>query len=288
MSAPATNPLSYNAYIQQVAAMAVYQTAESGGVYSFVDAPPELIVPQMLNYAELRIQRDLDMLASQSSNIYPLTQGSQVFSLPVDDFVTVQSLEIVTLSGGDQPLTTDSGVLITTDSGTPIYTSGTSVVVDAYPLLPTSKEFIQNCYGGATSAGPPKYFAMYGDNFGDEQDSYTNIYLGPAPNFGYSLRVTGTCRSPSLYNNAEAGIADTGYTYISAYFPDLLVMASMIYLSAFQRNFSATSDSPDMGQTYEKQYQALRLGAIGEENRRKQQGSGWTAYSTPVSATSTR
>jgi hypothetical protein len=258
----ATNPLSYNNYIQQMAAMAVVQAAETGGVWAFSDTALATSTPEMLNYAELRIQRDMNMLASTTSNTYTLTQGVNVFALPVDDFVTVQTLEICTTSSGS--------------------------VVNATPLLPTSKEFIQNCYGGIASANQPQYFAMYGDNFGDEQDSYTNILLGPCPNYAYTLRVTGTARSPSLYQNAVSGIADTEFTYISAYFPDLLVIASMIYITMYQRNFSATSDSPDMGMTYEKQYQALRLGAIGEEDRRKQMGSAWSAYATPTSATPTR
>jgi hypothetical protein len=68
----------------------------------------------------------------------------------------------------------------------------------------------------------------------------------------------------------------------------MLIMASMIYISAFQRNFGPTSDTPESGMTYEKQYQALRLGAIAEENRKKFQCSGWSSYSTPTSATPTR
>jgi hypothetical protein len=68
----------------------------------------------------------------------------------------------------------------------------------------------------------------------------------------------------------------------------MLIQASMIYITAFQRNFSATSDSPEMGVTYEKQYQTLLGSARGEEDRKKSQGSGWTAYSTPPSATSVR
>lgn len=261
MTAP-TNPLSYNQYIQNIGVMAVAPTQETTGVYSFVDPPLQTIIGQMLNYAELRISRDLDLLSSQTSNIYTLTQGVNVFPLPVNDFQTVQTLEIVQLSGG--------------------------VVANATPLTPVSKEFIQNVYSGLYSAGTPEYFAMYGDNFGGEQDSFTNILLGPPPNYAYSLRVTGTALAPSLYQSAVIGNADTVYTYISAYYPDLLMMASMIYISAYQRNFSATSDSADMGQTYEKQYQALRLGAVPLENRRKSQGSGWTAYSTPIAATPTR
>lgn len=262
MSAPATNPLSFNGYVQNIGVMAVATTSLNAGVYQFDDATLQTILPQMLNYAELRIARDLDMLSSQTSNFYTLTAGVNVFSLPVNDFLTVQTLEIVELSNGN--------------------------VVNSHPLIPVSKEFIQNCYGGLFTANRPKYFALYGDNFGDEQDSFTNILFGPAPNFGYSLRVTGTALAPSLYQSATAGPADTAYTYISQWYPDMLMMASMIYISAFQRNFSATSDSADMGQTYEKQYQALRLGAVPLENRRKQQGSGWSAYSTPIAATPTR
>ena len=254
-----TNPLSFNSYVTQIGIMAVVQTQNVGGVVQFVDPAAQGILPQLLNYAELRIQRDLDLLASQSSNTYTLTPGVNVFPLPVDDFLTVQTLEVL-VSPGATPT----------------------------PLLPVSKEFIQNCYGGLSSAGTPQYFAMYGDNFSSEQDTNTNILLGPPPNFGYTLRVTGTCREPSLYQNAQAGIADTEYTYISSYMPDLLIMASMIYISAFQRNFGPISDSPESGMTYEKQYQALRIGAISEENRRKQMGSGWSSYSTPVSATPTR
>ena len=262
MTTPATNPLSFNSYVTQLGVMAVALTTSNAGVEQFVDAPLQAIVPMMLNYAELRISRDLDFQSSQTSNVYTLTAGVNVFPVPVNDFLTVQTLEIVYLSNG--------------------------TVVNSCPLIPVSKEFIQNCYGGLFSANTPKYFAMYGDSFDGSQDVNTNILFGPAPNFAYSLRVTGTQREPSLYQNAVAGIADTGYTYISQWYPDMLIMASMIYVSAFQRNFGNMGDTPESGMTYEKQYQALRLGAIAEENRRKQQGSAWTAYSTPTSATPTR
>ncbi len=242
--------------------MAVVTTTNVAGVVQGVDPDFNNIIPNMLNYAELRIQRDLDMLSSQTSNTYPLTVGLNVFPLPVDDFLTVQTLEIVQTSAGS--------------------------VVNASPLLPVSKEFIQNVYGGLGSAGTPQYFAMYGDTFGGTEDVNTNILFGPAPNYAYTLRVTGTTRAPSLNKYATAGVADTQYTYISAYYPDLLVLASMIYITMFQRNFGPASDTPESGMTYEKQYQAIRLGAIPEENRRKSQGSGWSAYSTPTAATPTR
>jgi hypothetical protein len=262
MTSPNTNELSYNQYIQQIASMAVVTASEVLGVWQFVDAPLQVIVPQILNYAELRIQRDLDLLAGQTSNIYTLTQGNNIFPLPINDFFTVETLEILFMNGAQ--------------------------VVNSQTLLPVSKEFIQNCYSGLASAGTPQYYAMYGDNFGTPAFAFNNVLLGPPPNFSYPIRVTGLIKIPSLFNYATEGVADTQFTYISAYYPDMLIMASMIYISAFQRNFSATSDSADMGMTYEKQYQALRLGGVQDENERNLEGSGWTAYMTPTSATPTR
>ena len=257
-----TNPLSYNQYIQSLAGMAVYGASEISGIWAFTDAPPQLQVPMILNYAELRIQRDLDMLPAQSSNIYTLTPNNYIFQLPVDDFIIVQRAAIVTLSG--------------------------STVAAVAPLVQTSQEFIQNVYGGTFNAGQPEYYAMIGDVFGGNEDTFNQIALGPTPNYAYSIRIHGLTRMPSLYKYATSGLADTSYTYISAYYPDMFIMASMIYISAFQRNFSATSDDTQMGMTYEKQYQILRLAAIDEENRKKSQGSGWSSYSTPTAATPTR
>ena len=262
MSVPATTPLSYNAYIQQMGVMAIVQTVETSGVWAGVDPAFNTIVPQMLNYAELRIARDIDILNSQTTNLYTLTAGDPILAIPINDFLILQTLEIVQQSG--------------------------SATVSGTPLLPVSKEFIQNCFSGLANAGTPQYFVVVGDNFGDGADSYNKVLFGPPPNYPYTVRVTGSIRMASLYTYASAGPADTSYTYISQFYPDLLILASMIYITMFQRNFGPASDTPESGMTYEKQYQALRIGAIAEENRKKLQGSAWSAYSTPVSATPTR
>src|ERR1700677_1042897 len=256
------NPLSFNSWVQTIGSMAVVQTQETSGVWGFVDAPLQIVLPQILSYAEGRIQRDLDILAGQTSNIYTLVAQNPIFGLPINDFFTVETLEILYMNG--------------------------SQVVNSSTLLPVSKELIQNCYSGLANAGTPQFYAMFGSNFGDGADTINNILLGPTPNFAYPVRVTGFIKVPSLLSYASIGVADTSFTYISSFLPDLLVMASMIFISAFQRNFSATSDSADMGLSYEKQYQALRLGAISDENSRNLEGSAWTAYMTPTSPTPTR
>jgi hypothetical protein len=65
-------------------------------------------------------------------------------------------------------------------------------------------------------------------------------------------------------------------------------MASMIYVSGYQRNFGRANDDPQMAVSYEGQYKALMQGAMIEEARKKFQSSGWTSMSPSPVATPTR
>lgn len=256
---PQTTPLTYNGYVTQVATMAVVNVQTTSGVVVGVDAEFNAIIPQMLNYAELRIQRDLDLLPSQTSRTYTLTIGNNQLQLGAYDFVTVQT---VTLNV--------SGV--------------------TYPLLPSTKEYLQNVYGSSAvgSRGQPKLFAMYGGDLATGGETYNNILLGPYPDIAYNVEVIGTVRLPTLYENATTPLAATGTTFISTYFPDLLIQASLIYISQFQRNFGQASNDPAMGPTYELQYQNLLRAAAVEEGRKKFSASAWSSMSPQVAATPTR
>jgi hypothetical protein len=165
-----------------------------------------------------------------------------------------------------------------------------SVAGVTYPLLPSTKEYLQNVYGSSASGsrGQPKVFAMYGGDLATGGETYNNILLGPYPDVAYNVEVIGTVRLPTLYENATTPLAATGTTFISTYFPDLLVQASLIYISQFQRNFGQASNDPAMGPTYELQYQNLLRGAAVEEGRKKFSASAWSSMSPPVAATPTR
>jgi hypothetical protein len=65
-------------------------------------------------------------------------------------------------------------------------------------------------------------------------------------------------------------------------------MASMIYVSAYQRNWGRQSDDPQMAQSYESQYQALMKGAMVEEYRKKFQSAAWGPQSPSPVATPPR
>lgn len=256
-----TTALSYNLYVTQIATMAVLQQTlvTSNDVVSSTDPNFQNIIPQMLNYAELRISRDVDFLATQNQQQFSVAiNNNQLPITPATDFVTLQTITVTDGSGNTTPLT------------------------------PVSKSFLQNVYGSSSAVGTPQYFAMFGGDLATGGQAQQNVIFGPWTDGAYTFNVTGTTRQPTLYNYAVSGQADTTYTFISQNLPDLLLMASMIYLSAYQRNFGRESDDPQMAQSYENQYQLLLKGAIVEESRKKFQADGWTSYSPSPVATPTR
>ena len=205
------------------------------------------ILPDAIEYAELRLYRDLDLLSTVSANTsFSTAANASKLSLTQGTFVTLQNVNVITPSGTSNP-----------DLGTRV------------PLLPVSKEYIQYSWPSATNAGVPQYFAMI-----DER----TFSLGPWPDSAYTLEIIGTIRPETL------SAANTT-TFISQYLPDIFLMASMIFISGYQRNFGRQSDDPQMSQSYESQYNALLKGATVEEYRRKFQASGWTSLSSSPVAT---
>ena len=235
--------MDYNTYVQQIATMAVIPTTDTNF---------QIILPQMISYAELRMQRDLDFLSTQISNSsYSFTSGNNTLTIPTSAFVVVQTFEVI-------------------DGST-----------NSSPLLPVGKEYIQNVYGTGSTQGLPQYFAVYGGDSATTGLTSQNMIVGPIPDSNYSVRLTGTIRSAPLS-------ATNTTTYISVYLPDMFIMASMIYISAYQRNFGRQSDDPQMAQSYEGQYQALLRSALIEENRKKFEAAAWTSYSPAPAASPTR
>jgi len=142
------------------------------------------------------------------------------------------------------------------------------------PLLPTTKEFLDAVYGSSFTAnrGQPQYFVPFNE---------TLFYLGPVPDQAYPVEVVGTYRPNSLSSTNPT-------TFISLYLPDVFIMASMIYISAYQRNFGRANDDPQMAITYESQYQALLKSALVEEARKTFESSGWSSQSPATIATPAR
>lgn len=242
--------LTYATYKTQIAQMAVVEEDD----VNFL-----AILPSMIDYATLRINRDLDLLitsASLSGAEYKLTAGNRnlSFSQNLPDgsyFVVSEQINLITPAGQTDP------------------NAGTRT-----PLLPATKEFLDAVFGSSIvdNRAQPKYFAPFND---------TLFLVGPVPDEEYYVEVVGTVRPAPLS-------ADVPVTFISQYLPELLIMASMIYISAYQRNFGRQSDDPQMAQSYESQYGMLLKSAMVEEARKKYEGAAWSSQAPAPVASPTR
>jgi hypothetical protein len=242
-----TTGLSYNGTVSGTASY-IQQIAEMA-VVDQTDANYVAILPMMITYAENRMYRDIDfLLTSTAITGYSIVSGSRQVTIPEGVLVVSEQINLITPVGQSNP-----------DVGT------------RTPLLPTTKEYLDAVYGSSTYTGVPQYFAPFNDNL---------FYVGPFADQNYFVEIVGTYRPASLS-------ATNLTTFISLYLPDVFIMASMIYISAYQRNFGRQSDDPAMAQSYETQYQALLKGAVIEEARKKFEASGWSSQSpSPVASPS--
>jgi hypothetical protein len=247
-----TVPLTWNGFVSAVANLAVEDVSLVNGVMTG-NAQFNQALATAISYSENRCQRDLDLLALETSRGYVLTTGINLLAVPPTDFVTVRTIEV----GGA-------------------------------PLLPVSKEYVQNVFPSGSTLGTPTVFAMYGGGASDGGNAASNILLGPAPDTPYAATVTGTQRMPSLYYSATTPLAATGTTWISTNLPDLLVQAAMIPISEYQRQFGATSNDPQMPGIYEQNYMTLMNGVRTENLRARFAASAWSSAATSVAATPSR
>lgn len=245
--------LTYSTYVTQIAEMAVVNPTDDNLL---------TILPAMIDYAELRIYRDLDLISTSISIQSPsivLTAGNRNLSFPMTlpdssgTIVVSEQLNLILPAGQTDP-----------DAET----------AERVALMPTTKEFLDAVYGSNLSAarGQPKYYSAFNENL---------FFVGPVPNTQYYVEVVATYRPNAMS-------ASNPVTFISQYLPDLLIMASMIYISAYQRNFGKESDDPQMAQSYESQYKGLLQSAMVEENRKKYEGSGWSSQAPSPIASPTR
>lgn len=215
------------------------------------DDPNFLIVlPQAITYAELRMQRDIDFLNTTLSRTVTISPGSRQFNIADGNpFVVTEQVNVILPAG-----------VIDLDQG------------ERQPLTPITKEYLDAVWGSSSTRGVPEYYAPLDDEI---------IIVGPFADNNYTLEVVGTVRFSTLSGTNTSN-------FISEQLPDLLVMACMIYLSAYQRNFGRMSDDPQMGMSYEAQYQALLKSAVVEESRKKYESAAWSSQAPSITATPAR
>lgn len=214
------------------------------------DADYLQVLPSIINDAELRIYRDLDLLDSSVRSTTTLTAGNRNLVLPTGNGTPIVTTEINVIT----PVSTEP------DSGT------------RNQLQPASQEMLNVMWPSVTGSTVPQYWAMVNQG---------NVILGPWPDAAYVVEVVHTIHPQSLSSTNTT-------TLLSTYFPDLFIAGCMVFGAAYQKNFGSAVDDPKAGITWEGHYQELLKGAQVEEARKVFTSQGWSAEQPAPLATPPR
>lgn len=229
--------INYTTYVDQISNLLVIGSTDSNFT---------TMLPGMIDYAEGRLYRELDLLATRISTTVTLSSGVRTVALSTTSgyFRVVENLNVYTS------------------------TSVTSSNATRAPLTMVSRDFIDAVYPSASAnTGQPIFAAMQSDS---------TLLFGPSPSAGYTLEVVGTIQ-PSPLSSGNSS------TFLTQNLPDLFIAASMIFGSGYMRDFGAEADNPKMGASWEAQYTSLFQSANVEFLRQKYQSGGWThAQPSPI------
>ena len=195
------------------------------------------VLPNIIDDAEQRIYRDLDLLSTiirdQSAT---LTANSRNFTFP-QHFVVSESINVFTPAAS---------------------------TTTRNQLVPVSREWLDAVWGNEVAASTPsipQYYAMITDQ---------TIIVGPPPDTSYTMEIVGTIRPTPLS-------AANPTTYLTLYLPDLFISASMVFGYGFLKNFSSMADDPQGAVSWEGHYQKLLVSANIEEVRKRYASQAWSS-----------
>jgi hypothetical protein len=153
--------MDYTNYIQSIANL----TALANPALPVADMPPEFqqIIPQMIDFAEKKIYRELDVIDTIWSSQSTLTRKSRVVIPPparYGSYITFQNVSILIPSPPQR-----------------------------VQLQPVTIQYLNSVWGTEATLAVPLYFAPY------RQDAF---FVGPYPDKNYTFEVLGTYRPEPL------------------------------------------------------------------------------------------
>ncbi len=234
--------LSYNTLVADLANMIVVSPVDVGYITA---------LPNIIDDAEQRLYRELDLLSTVTRDTAPLVASNRNFTLPQNNgrFVGLDQMNVITPAGQTNP-----------DLGT------------RNPMLPVSKEFLDAVFPSISGAGVPKSFAPISDQ---------QWIVGAWPDAAYTVEVVGWIRpAPLSFTNQT--------TFLSLYLPDVFLAACLVMSAGYQMNFSSMGDNPQAAVSWETHVKTLIDSAKVEEIRKKFGSQGWTSKSPDPIATPPR
>lgn len=232
--------LTYTSYVSQLTNMM--------SVASSTDPSFTVFLPGAIDYAEGRLYRDLDLLATRLvSTAVSCSSGVRTVALSTaaGTFLVIERVSVLTSTG----------------SGSSIATRNPTVFV--------SPDWLDAVYPTAVSSycGLPLYVTRPTDQ---------TLAFGPAPDANYGLEIATTIRPAPLD-------ATNSSTWLTQNVPELFMAATMVFAAGYQQNFGAQADNPQASGSWEQQYKMLLDSANLDELRKKYRAEGWSpAKPSPV------
>lgn len=232
--------LTYTSYVSQLTNMMA--------VASSTDANFSTFLPGAIDYAEGRIYRDTDLLATRVTDTSGTCSSgvrSVALSTAQGTFLVVERVNMLTSAGAPSSAATRN------------------------PVIFVSADMLDAVYPSAASSntGLPQWVARISD---------TTLLLGPTPDAPYSVEVYGTQRPTPLS-------AVNSSTWLTQNVPELFMAASMVFAAGFMRDFGSQSDNPQLAQSWETQYGTLLRQLSVDELRKKYQSDAWSnAQPSPI------
>lgn len=216
----------------------------------------QLILPSVIEYADNRLYRELDLLNTVfRDSTFAFTALNRNVTLPSPSTSTTTGIFETTLGfNAITPVATQP------DSG------------KRNPLVPVTRDFLDMAWPSTVGAGVPQFYAPI---------TQTTFIVGPWPDAAYVLEVIGTIRPAPLSSTNTT-------TFLSQYLPDLYLAAACVFMFGYQRDFGGQSDDPQTAQSWETQYKTLFASASLEETRKRYAGPAWTSQSPAPAANPAR
>jgi hypothetical protein len=233
--------INYTTYIAQITNLMVTSTADTNF---------NTMAPGMIDYAEQRIYRELDLLFTRTNDTsITLSSGVRTVAIStVPNFVGIEQINVWSPVGALSSNATRN------------------------PLTPVTKEYLDFAWPTSTATGVPIYYATLN----------TSTYIvGPTPDQGYTVEQIGWTRPTPLS-------ASNSSTFLTQNLPDVFIAASMVFAAGYMRNYGAQADDPQMPGSWESQYKMLFASANAEELRKRYQSQGWSAMTPNQIATPPR
>lgn len=234
--------LTYATFVTSLANMIVVDPGDPNFV---------IALPNIIDDAEQRLYRELDLLSTVTRDTGAFTANNRNFTLPTASgvFVVVEQMNVITPSSVTDP-----------DLGTRV------------PMLPTSREYHDIVYPSVAGAGVPSLFAPI------NQEDWI---VGAWPDEAYTVEVVGTIRPAPLSSENQT-------TFLSEYLPDVFLAAALVMSAGYQKNFTSMGDDPKSAVSWESHVAILLESAKVEEIRKKFGSQGWSSKSPDPIATPPR